>query len=65
MHDRNGTPLHVGDTVTILARIERLSVTEDYCNVDLETIHGQRPDGAKRGLYALNTGLLTLVARAD
>jgi hypothetical protein len=60
MHDRNGTPLKVGDLVMIPARITNLSEsTPDYCNVSAESLHGRRPDGAKE-TFCINTGVTVL-----
>lgn len=65
-HDVNGKLLRVGDRVTILAIVTSLSTAEDFCNVDLETVHGRRPDGLREHLSAINTGVLELVeAEAD
>lgn len=36
-HDRRGTELQVGDIVMVPCRIKAIHLTEDYCNVDLET----------------------------
>jgi hypothetical protein len=42
-HDRDGERLGVGDTVLVPARILRIHDTEDYCNVDLETVQPMSP----------------------
>lgn len=42
-HDRNGNILKVGDTVMVPARIKAIHLTEDYCNIDLETLEGMPP----------------------
>lgn len=60
MHDRNGTPLKVGDTVLIPAVVTSLGGGEDYCNVGVETVHGRRPDGMKEHMSAINTAVLVL-----
>lgn len=60
MHDRNGTPLKVGDTVLIPAKVTHVSTEEGYCNLQLETVHGRRPDGTKESIYAINTGVVVL-----
>lgn len=65
MHDRNGTPLRKGDRVFVEATIVELSETDDYCNVDLETRAGRRPDDLKERISAINTGVLTLASRAS
>ncbi len=36
-HDKRGEELKVGDTVMVPCRIKAIHLTEDYCNVDLET----------------------------
>lgn len=64
MHDRNGTPLKVGDLVMIPGKITTLQAGEDYCNVGVETVHGRRPDGMKETFYAINTGVLVLHEKA-
>jgi len=65
MHDRNGTPLKIGDFVMIPGVITQLSEsTEDFCNVTVETETGRRPDGKKESLSAINTGVLVLVEHA-
>jgi hypothetical protein len=50
MHDRNGTPLKLGDIVTVKFRITATSSSADYCNVTLESVEGRKPDGAKETL---------------
>lgn len=58
MHDAKGRPLAKGDRVLIPAIITQLYETEDYCNVNLETEAGRRPDGAKETVNAINTGVI-------
>jgi hypothetical protein len=66
MHDHNGTPLKVGDKVTILGTIVNLSEgTPDYCNVTVETLHGRRPDGQQERFSAINTAQLVLVEHME
>lgn len=36
-HDKRGTELQVGDTVMVPCRVKAIHLTEDFCNVDLET----------------------------
>jgi hypothetical protein len=36
-HDKRGEDLKVGDTVMVPCVIKAIHLTEDYCNVDLET----------------------------
>jgi hypothetical protein len=63
MHDRTGKPLKKGDQVTILAEITELRPIEDYCNVNLKSVYGRRPDGAKESISAINTGVLDKVEK--
>lgn len=63
MHDKNGTELKQGDIVLVPMKINHLNGGEEYCNVDLETVHGRRPDGEKERLSAVNTGVLVLFER--
>jgi len=58
MHDAIGCKLNIGDVVLIPAQIKDLSLSEDYCNVMLETIFGRRPDGNRETIYAINTGVI-------
>lgn len=58
MHDKNGKELKVGDTVLLPAKITQLQPTEDFCNVQLESLFGRRPDDQKETVYAINTGVL-------
>ena len=64
MHDRNGTELHVGDTVMVEAVITELWAGDEFCNVAMQSVAGRRPDGAKESLGAINTGVVTLLSRA-
>lgn len=49
-HDRDGERLGVGDTVLIPAHILAIHDTEDYCNVDLETVQPMAPLDARTPL---------------
>ena len=42
-HDKRGTELVVGDTVLVPCVIRAIHLTEDYCNVDLETKYKMPP----------------------
>jgi hypothetical protein len=63
MHDRNGTELKKGDVVLIPAVITELYAGEEFCNVQLKTVDGRRPDGMKELIGAINTGVLILHTR--
>lgn len=58
MHDRNNVPLKVGDQVIIRGVITRLDPGNDYCNVNVETCDGRRPDGKPENIGGINTGVL-------
>jgi hypothetical protein len=47
MHDRNGTPLKVGDRVTVEYVITHVSPGPDHCNISAQSVEGRKPDGAK------------------
>jgi hypothetical protein len=49
-HDKRGTELQVGDIVMVPCRIKAIHLTEDYCNVDLETQLTMPPSHAKSQL---------------
>ncbi len=64
MHDKNGTALKVGDVVMMPCKIKYLyEGTPDFCNVELETIHGRRPDGKQESFSAVNTAQVILLSR--
>lgn len=58
MHDANGTPLRKGDRVLIPGIITNLKTKENFCNVEVQTELGRRPDGQRDTLHALNTAQL-------
>jgi hypothetical protein len=64
MHDRNGTELKVGDIVSVPCVIRSLNDgSETFCNVELETQYGRRPDGETNRFSAVNTGQVVLLQR--
>lgn len=67
MHDLNGTELKVGDVVNVPCVVKGLCLSEGdgYCNVQLETIFGRRPDGKRDHLLTLNTGQMVLSRRPE
>ena len=65
MHDRNDTPLKVGDCVLIEGVISNLSEsTPDYCNVTVQSVVGRKPDGLQETL-CINTNVLALMSREE
>jgi hypothetical protein len=66
MHDRNGTLLKKGDVVIIPCVVEGLSEgTEDFCNINLQTLHGRKPDRQKERFSVINTAQVILYERPD
>lgn len=63
MHDRNGTPLKVGDTVVLeLVITSEGSTGEDYCNVNAQSTVGRKPDGLLEH-FSGNAAVLLLTRR--
>ena len=63
MHDFNGTPLKEGDRVLMPCVVKRVTSSEEnFCNVEVETILGRRPDGLKNSFGSINTGQLVKVS---
>lgn len=60
MHDKDGKLLKIGDIVNVPCVIKSLSDTEEYCNIELTTIYGRRPDGKPETICAINTGVVLL-----
>lgn len=65
MHDANGTPLQKGDRVLIPCVITQLSPCETFCNVDVRTELGRRPDGQVNTFSAINTAQLIKFRSAE
>lgn len=42
-HDKHGHEISVGDTVLVPCKVKAVHLTEDYCNVDLETKFNMPP----------------------
>jgi hypothetical protein len=62
MHDRNGTPLKVGDVVTVEYVITHVSPGPDYCNVSAQSVENRKPDGAKE--HFSGNSAVTVLQRA-
>ena len=60
-HDCKNATLEKGDIVLIPCRVVQVHSGEDFCNTELETLLGRRPDGAKEKIYAINTGVIIRV----
>ena len=63
-HDKNGTPLNVGDTVCIAAEITSICPGDDYCNLTVVSKEGRKPDGNKE-TFTLNAAVVEKVASAE
>lgn len=42
-HDRNGNLLEVGDIVNVPCKVTSVTPSEEYCNVNLETLYPMPP----------------------
>lgn len=66
MHDRNGTPIGVGDVVVVKMRVAECYGGAEYCNVKLEygydAEHG--PANVTGSISAINTRQTLLVEKA-
>ena len=49
-HDKNGQVLEVGDRVTVLCEVKTIYLTEEFCNVGLETVEPMFPGEHKSGV---------------
>lgn len=56
-HDRHGTLLTVGDVVMLPCIVKKIELTEDYCNVTLETQY-EMPPGPLVGNTAIRQSIL-------
>lgn len=63
MHDMNGTPLKVGDRVTVEYVINGVSDVEGYCNISANSVHGRKPDGIPES-FSGNSAVCVLQKRA-
>lgn len=54
MHDANGKELKIGDTVTITCTIKSATLSEDYCNLTVETCRVMPPSSVDRTAITLN-----------
>jgi hypothetical protein len=54
-HDRDGNLLEIGDFVYIPCIVKSISLTEDYCNLTLETTIPMPPENKYTNTYTLNT----------
>lgn len=49
MHDRKGNPVKVGDIVSIPARVTETNPGAQTCNIHVELLEPNTPDGPKEG----------------
>lgn len=52
-HDKNGNKLEVGNRVLIEAEVKTITMSEDYCNLTVETVEVMYP-GSNRNMVTLN-----------
>lgn len=65
MHDANETPLKKGDIVTVECVIVDLFESENYCNVNLKTVLGRKPDGLQESIGGINTAVFVLKQKSE
>jgi len=68
MHDKNGTPLKVGDKVMIPATIVEVQAHPDFCNATVRPrfwARGMRGSCDREERMVVNTGQLVLLERPD
>lgn len=53
-HDKKGNPLRTGDVVAVRFTVRDVFPSEDYCNLNLETVEPMYP-GEHRIALTLNT----------
>lgn|SRR5262249_2131054 len=63
MHDRNGTPLKVGDIIMIPARVTLVQPGPDYCNLSAQSLYGRKPDDMNEN-FSINTSVVILHERS-
>jgi hypothetical protein len=49
-HDKNGRLLEVGNMVTVRCKIKAIQISEEYCNLNLETETPMYPLDSRTGL---------------
>lgn len=62
MHDRNGTPLKVGDAVMLPAEIIEVQTHPDYCNATVRLLP-MRGSGGRPEKMVVNTAQVVLIER--
>lgn len=63
MHDKNGTPIKVGDTVTLECVVTK-TVAGEFCTTDLETVEAMPGNGTKNCISAINAAQVLLTKKA-
>jgi len=58
-HDAQGQEIHIGDLVTLTARVTNLYPTLDYCNMTIEGIDGD-DDPRTKAACTINTRAVKL-----
>jgi hypothetical protein len=61
--DKNGRVLKVGDVVNVPMIVKAISPSDEYSNVQLETVHPHYPKDWPSAVNTLNTQQLELVAK--
>ena len=59
-HDIDGTPVEVGQEVLVRFKVISVTPSEEYCNVNLETIEPMHP-GEYKSTFTFNTKQVRVV----
>lgn len=54
-HDANGVELKVGDIVNMPFKVKQVHLSEEYCNLDLESCYKMYPSDNRTTLSAVNS----------
>lgn len=57
-HDANGNVLAVGDIVNIPCVVKEVYSVDDYCNVELESVHDFYPDKDRKEHFTINAKMV-------
>jgi len=62
-HDRHGATVQVGDRVRVEFIVKEMHLTEDYCNLSLESVERMPPTLEHRTMLAINARQTVKVAK--
>lgn len=64
-HDKNGTLIQPGDTVTVECKVLSVTADQDFCNLNLESVLPMPGNGIKTAISAINAKQVLLVSKAS